>query len=149
MLGETRWIALGIVMLYLTFFAWGSVEAARVVGRPVWLFGHAGGTERLAAFGFRLAFALALLGLFLWPRHAVERSAIAGRRRSLSAPVSRRMVAWSAKQTWPPKICGATRDISTRGLHRPELARKKWRAPTEEPGGVLGEREQTNAGVSV
>lgn len=64
--GETGWIALGIVALYLTFFAWGTVEAARVAGRPVWLFGRACGTERLAAFGFRLVFALALLGPLMW-----------------------------------------------------------------------------------
>lgn len=66
MLAETGWIALGIVALYLTFFAWGTVEAARVVERKVWLFGRARGTERLAALGFRLAFALALLGPLLW-----------------------------------------------------------------------------------
>ncbi len=50
-LEETGWIALGIMTLYLTFFAWGTVEAARVVGRPVWLFKRARGTERLAAVG--------------------------------------------------------------------------------------------------
>ncbi|GGF78211.1 hypothetical protein GCM10011402_33580 [Paracoccus acridae] len=66
MLGEKGWIALGVVVLYLTFFAWGTVEAARVAGRPVWLFGQAHGTERWAAMGFRLAFALALLGPLVW-----------------------------------------------------------------------------------
>lgn len=66
MLGETGWISLGIVALYLTFFAWGTAEAARVAGQPVWLFGRTRGTERLAAFGFRLAFALALLGPLIW-----------------------------------------------------------------------------------
>lgn len=66
MLGETGWTAIGIVVLYLTFFAWGTVEAARVAGRPVWLFGRVRGTERLAAFGFRLAFVLALLGPLMW-----------------------------------------------------------------------------------
>ncbi|MDQ1901949.1 MULTISPECIES: isoprenylcysteine carboxylmethyltransferase family protein [unclassified Paracoccus (in: a-proteobacteria)] len=66
MLGETGWIALGIMALYLTFFAWGTIEAARAARRPIWLFGRARGTERLAALGFRLAFVLALLGPLLW-----------------------------------------------------------------------------------
>lgn len=66
MLGQAGWIGLGIVASYLPAFAWGTAEAARAAARPVWLFGHARGMERLAAFGFRLAFALALLGPLLW-----------------------------------------------------------------------------------
>ena len=66
MLGQAGWIGLGVVAMYLTAFAWGTAEAARAAGRPVWLFGRARGIERLAAFGFRLAFALALLGPLLW-----------------------------------------------------------------------------------
>lgn len=62
MLGQAGWIGLGIMAMYLGAFAWGTAEAARVAGQPVWLFGRARGTERVAAFGFRLAFALALLG---------------------------------------------------------------------------------------
>lgn len=64
--GEIRWITLGILGLYLAFFAFGTVGAARSAGRPVWLFGRARGSERFAAFGFRLSFALALLGPLLW-----------------------------------------------------------------------------------
>ncbi len=67
MSGQAGWISLGIGAMYLAFFAWGTAEAARVAGRPVWLFGQARGTERLAAVGFRLAFTLALLGPLLWP----------------------------------------------------------------------------------
>ncbi|MBL3675843.1 hypothetical protein JL111_20560 [Paracoccus sp. KCTC 42845] len=66
MLGQAGWIGLGIMAMYLGAFAWGTAEAARVAGQPVWLFGRARGTERVAAFGFRLAFALALLGPLIW-----------------------------------------------------------------------------------
>jgi protein-S-isoprenylcysteine O-methyltransferase Ste14 len=66
MLGQTGWIALGIMALYLAFFAWGTMEAARVAKRPVWLFGRTRGIEWVAALGFRLAFVLALLGPLLW-----------------------------------------------------------------------------------
>ncbi|KRW97159.1 isoprenylcysteine carboxylmethyltransferase family protein [Paracoccus sp. MKU1] len=60
------WIALGILAIYLAGFFWGTTEAARAAGRPVWLFGMASGTGRLAAFGFRMAFVLALAGPLLW-----------------------------------------------------------------------------------
>lgn len=66
MLGQAGWIVLGTLATYLACFAWGTAEAARAAGRPVWLFGQACGIERLAAFGFRLAFVLALLGPLLW-----------------------------------------------------------------------------------
>jgi protein-S-isoprenylcysteine O-methyltransferase Ste14 len=66
MQGQAGWIGIGIMALYLGAFAWGTVKAARVAGRPVWLFGRAHGAERFAALGFRLAFALALLGPLLW-----------------------------------------------------------------------------------
>lgn len=76
MLGQAGWISLGITVTYLAFFAWGTTEAARAAGRPVWLFGQARGVRRLAAFGFRLAFALALLGPLLWvvfpPAHQLD-----------------------------------------------------------------------------
>ncbi|WP_294930628.1 isoprenylcysteine carboxylmethyltransferase family protein [uncultured Paracoccus sp.] len=59
-------ISLGILAIYLAGFFWGTIEAARAAGQSVWLFGKASGTSRLAAFGFRAAFVLALTGPILW-----------------------------------------------------------------------------------
>lgn len=76
MLGQAGWIGLGIIVTYLACFGRGTTQAARAAGRSVWLFGKARGAERLAAFGFRLAFALALLGPLLWlvfpPLHKLD-----------------------------------------------------------------------------
>lgn len=54
--------ALLILITYLTLFFWASSEVQRAAGQSVWLFGHARGRDRLAALGFRLGFALAMLG---------------------------------------------------------------------------------------
>jgi len=54
---------LGVLALYLALFFLASSLAARAAGRPVWLFGRATGRDRLAALGFRVAFALAFVGL--------------------------------------------------------------------------------------
>ncbi|KGJ10167.1 isoprenylcysteine carboxylmethyltransferase family protein (plasmid) [Paracoccus versutus] len=51
-----------ILICYLALFFWGSAEARRAAGQPVWLFAHARGRDRLAAMGFRLGFLLALVG---------------------------------------------------------------------------------------
>lgn len=51
-----------VLILYLLAFFGGTVLAARAAGRPVWLFGQARGRDRLAAAGFRIGFALALVG---------------------------------------------------------------------------------------
>lgn len=56
---------LGVLALYLVLFFMASSWAARAAGRSVWLFGRATGRDRLAALGFRAAFALALLGPLL------------------------------------------------------------------------------------
>lgn len=40
--------------------------AAQAAGRPVWLFARAIGRDRLAAIGFRAAFAIAFFGPLLW-----------------------------------------------------------------------------------
>ncbi len=56
---------LGVLALYLALFFLASSWAARAAGRPVWLFGHATGRDRLAARGFRIAFALAFVGPIL------------------------------------------------------------------------------------
>lgn len=55
-------LALATGALYLVLFFWGTAEAARAAGRPVWLFGTATGRARLAAIGFRAGFALTLAG---------------------------------------------------------------------------------------
>lgn len=66
MLGQAGWIGLAVTVMYLLLFFWGTAEAARASGRPVWLFGKASGTGRLAALGFRAAFVLTLAGPLLW-----------------------------------------------------------------------------------
>lgn len=50
---------LGVILVYLALFFAMSALAARAIGKSVWLFGSAAGADRLAAFGFRAAFALA------------------------------------------------------------------------------------------
>lgn len=57
--------ALGVLLIYLAAFASASRLAEDAAGRPVWLFGRATGRDRLAALGFRAAFALVLLGPLL------------------------------------------------------------------------------------
>jgi protein-S-isoprenylcysteine O-methyltransferase Ste14 len=66
MLHAFGWLALAILGTYLVLFFWGGAKAARTAGRPNWLFGAARGRDRLAAFGFRAAFALAAAGPLLW-----------------------------------------------------------------------------------
>lgn len=58
--------ALALLVGYLALFFWGSAVAARAAGKPVWLFARATGRDRLAAFGFRVAFMLSGLGPLLW-----------------------------------------------------------------------------------
>ena len=58
--------ALVLLGAYLALFFRGSAINAREAHRPVWLFRHATGGDRLAALGFRAAFALALLGSLAW-----------------------------------------------------------------------------------
>lgn len=66
MISGFGWAALALLSGYLALFFWGSALAAKATGRPVWLFAHATGRDRLAAIGFRAAFALAFLGPLLW-----------------------------------------------------------------------------------
>ncbi len=47
--------------IYLVLFFAMSALAARAAGRNVWLFGSAVGADRVAAYGFRAAFALAIV----------------------------------------------------------------------------------------
>lgn len=66
MLHAFGWSALSILGAYLLLFFLGGAMAARAAGRPIWLFGAARGRDRLAAIGFRAAFALAACGPLLW-----------------------------------------------------------------------------------
>ncbi|MDZ4134845.1 MAG: isoprenylcysteine carboxylmethyltransferase family protein [Paracoccaceae bacterium] len=66
MMSAFGWAALALLFGYLALFFWGSAVAAQAAGRPVWLFARATGRDRLAAFGFRAAFALAFFGPLLW-----------------------------------------------------------------------------------
>lgn len=66
MISGFGWAALALLFGYLCLFFWGSALAALAAGRPVWLFARATGRDRLAAFGFRVAFALAFFGPLLW-----------------------------------------------------------------------------------
>lgn len=52
-------------IVYLVLFFSMSAVAARAAGKSMWLFGSAVGTDRLAAFGFRTAFALAIVAPLL------------------------------------------------------------------------------------
>lgn len=58
------WFAPLLVASYLVAFLWLGRRAARSAGRNIWLFGTATGRDRLAAGGFRAAFALAVIGSF-------------------------------------------------------------------------------------
>ena len=66
MISGFGWAALAILVGYLALFFWGSAQAAEAAGKPIWLFGRATGRDRLAAIGFRAAFALAFFGPLLW-----------------------------------------------------------------------------------
>ena len=66
MISGFGWAALALLFGYLALFFWGSALAAQAAGRPVWLFARATGRDRLAAMGFRMAFALAFFGPLLW-----------------------------------------------------------------------------------
>ena len=66
MLNPFGWAGLGVLAIYLAAFFWGGTLATRAAGRSIWLFDQAKGSDRLAAFGFRAAFVLALAGPLLW-----------------------------------------------------------------------------------
>ena len=66
MISGFGWAALALLFGYLALFFWGSALAAQAAGRSVWLFSRAKGRDRVAAMGFRAAFALAFFGPLLW-----------------------------------------------------------------------------------
>ncbi len=66
MISGFGWAALALLFGYLALFFWCNALAAQAAGRPVWLFARAKGRDRLAAVGFRAAFALAFFGPLLW-----------------------------------------------------------------------------------
>lgn len=104
-MGTLGLAAVLVVALYLAAFLAASRLAEGAAGRPVWLFGRATGRDRLAALGFRAAFALALLGPLLmaaWPALAAidplwglggPASATAG----LLVALAGAMLAWGAQ----------------------------------------------------
>ena len=55
-------LAWAVLALWLVLFLLGTARAANVAGRSLWLFRRSTGRARLAAFGFRAGFALALAG---------------------------------------------------------------------------------------
>lgn len=60
------WVVLAILATYLALFVWGNAMASRAIGRSVWLFGKAKGSDRVAALGFRSSFVVAGFGSMLW-----------------------------------------------------------------------------------
>ena len=66
MISPFGWTTFLVLLGYLALSAWGNAKASRAAGRSVWLFGQAKGRDRLAAMGFRGAFAMAALGPMLW-----------------------------------------------------------------------------------
>ncbi len=54
-----------INVIYLALFFAMSATAAHAIGKSVWLFGSSAGVDRLAAHGFRAAFALAIVAPLL------------------------------------------------------------------------------------
>lgn len=118
-----------VVLLYLAAFLPASRLAEGAAGRPVWLFGRATGRDRLAALGFRAAFALALLGPLLvaaWPALAAV-DPLSGLSGSVSAmaglllAVAGAMPAWGAQvamgASWRVGVTeDAVGDLVTAGL---------------------------------
>ncbi len=66
MISDFGLAALALLISYLVLFFWGSALATQAAGKPIWLFSRATGYDRLAAIGFRAAFAFALFGPLLW-----------------------------------------------------------------------------------
>lgn len=66
MISGFGWAGLALLFGYLSLFFWGSALAAHLSGKPIWLFSRAVGRARLAAIGFRAAFALSFFGPLLW-----------------------------------------------------------------------------------
>lgn len=132
MMSGFGWAALALLFGYLVLFFLGSAVAAQAAGRPVWLFSRARGRDRLAAFGFRAAFALAFLGPLLWLAlpllHKVDpfwtegRAAVLGLIGIFIAGLGA-MVAFAAQMSmgasWRVGVVdGETGDLVTRGLYR-------------------------------
>ncbi len=59
------WAAFAALSFYLILFVLGTLRLA-ANGQRIWLFTTATGRDRRAAFGFRAAFALGLLGPLVW-----------------------------------------------------------------------------------
>lgn len=132
MMSGLSWAALALLFGYLALFFWGSAIAAKAAGKPVWLFARAAGRDRLAAFGFRAAFALAFFGPLLWLAlpllHEVDPFWIEGKALTLGVvgifiAGLGAMVAFAAQMSmgasWRVGVVdGETGDLVTGGLYR-------------------------------
>lgn len=132
MISGFGWAALALLCGYLALFFWGSAVAAQAAGRSVWLFARATGRDRLAAMGFRAAFALAFFGPLLWlamptlhkidPLWTEGRTVILGLIGVLLAGLGA-MVAFAAQMSmgssWRVGVVGGeTGDLVSGGLYR-------------------------------
>lgn len=70
---DGRIAAFMLIAAYLALFAVMSRAAARAAGKSVWLFSSASRSDRLAAHGFRIAFAIAVV----WPLVLLAQPALA------------------------------------------------------------------------
>lgn len=132
MISGFGWAALALLFGYLALFFWGGALAAQSAGRSVWLFSRAKGRDRLAALGFRAAFALAFFGPLLWlalgPLHKLDpfwtegRAVILGLVGVFVAGLGA-MVAFSAQMSMGSSwrvgvVSGETGDLVSGGLYR-------------------------------
>ena len=132
MISGFGWAALALLFGYLALFFWGGALAPQSAGRAVWLFSRAKGRDRLAALGFRAAFALAFFGPLLWlalgPLHKLDpfwtegRAVILGLVGVFVAGLGA-MVAFSAQMSMGSSwrvgvVSGETGDLVSGGLYR-------------------------------
>jgi protein-S-isoprenylcysteine O-methyltransferase Ste14 len=132
MISGFGWAALALLFGYLALFFWGGALAAQSAGRSVWLFSRAKGRDRLAALGFRAAFALAFFGPLLWlalgPLHKLDpfwtegRAVILGLTGVFVAGPGA-MVAFAAQMSMGSSwrvgvVAGETGDLVSGGLYR-------------------------------
>lgn len=132
MISGSGWAALALLFGYLALFFWGSALAAQAAGRSVWLFARAKGRDRVAATGFRAAFALAFFGPLFWlalpALHKVDplwtegRAPLLGLLGVLVAGLGA-MVAFAAQtsmgSSWRVGVAGGeTGDLVSGGLYR-------------------------------
>lgn len=126
------WAVLALLFGYLALFFWGTNMSARASGNPVWLFARAEGRDRLAAIGFRMAFALAFFGPLFWlvlpmlhkvdPLWTEGRAVVLGMAGVFIAGIGA-MVAFAAQMSMGASwrvgvVIGETGDLVSGGLYR-------------------------------